>query len=34
MDGIIKEKPDSVIINAGTNDLTNNINLLNSAKNI
>ena len=34
MDGIIKEKPDSVIIHAGTNDLTNNINLLNSAKNI
>ena len=33
MDEIIKEKPDSIIIHAGINDLTNNINLLNSAKN-
>ena len=32
MDEIIKEKPDSIIIHAGTNDLINNINLLNSAK--
>ena len=32
MDEIIKEKTDSIIIHAGTNDLSNNINLLNSAK--
>ena len=31
MNEIIKEKPDSTIIHAGTNDLTNNINLLNRA---
>ena len=32
MDEIIREKPDSIIIQAGTNDLSNNINLLNGAK--
>ena len=32
MDEIIKEKPDSVTIHTGNNDMTNNINLLNSAK--
>ena len=29
---ILEEKPDSIIIHAGTNDLTNNINSLNSVK--
>ena len=32
MDEIIKEKPDSIIIHARTNDLSNKINLLNSAQ--
>ena len=32
MDEIIKEKPDSIIIHAGTNDLKNSINLLNSVR--
>ena len=32
MNEIIKEKPDSIIIHAETNDLSKNINLLNSAK--
>ena len=32
MDEIIKQKPSSIIIHARTNDRTNNINLLNSAK--
>ena len=32
IDEVIKEKPDYIIIHAGSNDLTNNINLLNSAK--
>ena len=34
MDEIIKEKPDSIISHTGVKDLTNNINLLNSAKKI
>ena len=32
MDEIIKEKPDFIISHTGVKDLTNNINLLNSAK--
>ena len=32
MNEIIKEKPDSIIIHVETNDLSKNINLLNSAK--
>ena len=34
IDEIIKNKPDCLIIHAGTNDLTNGINLLNQAKKI
>ena len=34
IDDIVKNKPDCLIIHAGTNDLTNGINLLNQAKKI
>ena len=34
IDEIVKNKPDCLIIHAGTNDLTNGINLLNQAKKI
>ena len=34
IDDIVKNKPDYLIIHAGTNDLTNGINLLNQAKKI
>ena len=27
LDGIIKEKPDNLIVHAGINDITNNVNL-------
>ena len=34
LDNLIKYQPESVIIHAGTNDLTNGINMLNNAKKI
>ena len=34
LDNLIKYQPESVIIQAGTNDLTNGINMLNHAKKI
>ena len=34
LDNLIKYQPESVIIHAGTNDLTNRINMLNTAKKI
>ena len=32
LDNIIKEQPDDLIVYVGTNDLTNNVNLLTSIK--
>ena len=34
LDDIIKEQPDDLIVHVGTNDLTNNINLLTNVKKI
>ena len=34
LDDIIKEQPDSLIVYVGTNNLTNNVNLLNNVKKI
>ena len=34
LENLIKYQPESVIIHAGTNDLTNGINMLNNAKKI
>ena len=34
LDNLIKYQPESVIIHAGTNDLTNGINMLNNTKKI
>ena len=34
LDAIIKEKPDDLIVNVGTNDITNNVNLLTNVKKI
>ena len=34
MDDIIKEQPDDLIVHVGTNDLTNNVNLLTNVKKI
>ena len=34
LDGIIKEKPDELIVHVGTNDITNNANLLSNVKKI
>ena len=34
LDVIIKEKPDDLIVYAGTNDITNNVNLLTNVKRI
>ena len=32
IDNLLKVKPDCLLVHVGTNDLTNNVNLLNSAK--
>ena len=32
IDDLLKVKPDSLLVHVGTNDLTNNVNLLNSVK--
>ena len=32
LDDIIKEQPDDLIVHVGTNDLTNNVNLLTNVK--
>ena len=32
IDGLLKVKPDCLLVHVGTNDLTNNVNLLNSVK--
>ena len=32
IDGLLKVKPDCLLVHVGTNDLTNNMNLLNSVK--
>ena len=34
LDDIIKEQPDDLIVHVGTNDLTNNVNLLTNVKKI
>ena len=34
LDDIIKEKPGDLIVHAGTNDITNNVNLLTNVKKI
>ena len=34
MDDILEDKPQSLIVHAGTNDLTNDVNLLNNVKKI
>ena len=34
LDGLIKDKPDDLVIHIGTNDLTNNVKLLNNVKKI
>ena len=34
VDDIIKEKPDDLIVHAGTNDITNNVNLSTNVKKI
>ena len=33
IDDLLKVKPDCLLVHVGTNDLTNNVNLLNSVKN-
>ena len=34
LDGLMKNKPDNILMHVGTNDITNGVNLLNSVKKI